>query len=230
MIGRQWIILAFLLLGGGLLVSCGGGGGERTPQATGTPPAAGTPQAIGTSAAMGTPAGQQSVLPTAIPDGGEMAVDAVSGEAVDAARIVTGVSPFDVDIVVTKAVSGYQGYQYLFQWDPALLAYEGEKDLMPAGLDLCGAPTLLSDSTLYSGCAKLSEGATNYTGPVSTLTFHCLADGTSPLHLMTFAEDKDFGSTVLAYTGATIETTLTDASVTCQAVGQAPAAVPTTTP
>lgn len=209
MIGRQWIALALLLLAGGLLVSCGGGGGE-TP--TGTLP----------------DGQQQSAAPPVIRDGSGMVVDAVSGGAVDATRIMTGTSPFDVDVVVDKAVSGYQGYQYLVRWDPAVLAYEGQKDLKPAGLELCAAATERTN-TVLGGCARTSDN-TNYTGPVNTLTFHCVADGASPLHLVTLIEDEDFGSTALGYAGVTIETTVTDASVTCQGVGQAPAPAPTTPP
>jgi len=203
MIGRQWIALSLLLFAGGLLVSCGGGGEEATE-------------------------GQQGGPPPVIRDGAGMAVDAVSGGAVDASRIVAGAAPFDADIVVAKAVSGYQGYQYLVQWDPTVLEYDAQKDLKPEGLEICATP-VVEDKTVYSGCARASEN-TNYTGPTNTLTFRCVADGISPLHLITMVEDKSFGSTALGYAGQTIETELADASVTCQGTGQAPAASPTTTP
>jgi hypothetical protein len=225
----------------GLATSCGGGQPSTSPTtaARETSPSPTTirepsplPTTVGESSPPSTAVSQPPSSPPAPATAvtATIAVDAVSGGAVDATRVVTGPSPFDVDIVVTKAGSGYQGYQYLFKWDPAIVAYEGEKDLKPAGIDICGTPTLESENTLYTGCAKLSQGALNYTGPVSTLTFHCVADGVSPLHLMTFAEDKDFGTSVLGWTGVIIETTLTDASVTCQGVGQSPATVPTTTP
>jgi len=201
MISRQWVALALLLFAGGLLVSCGGGGEEGTE-------------------------GQQGGPPPVIQDGAALAVDAVSGGAVDTTRIAAGAAPFDADIVVTKAVSGYQGYQYFVQWDPAVLAYEGQKDLKPEGLEICATPVLDTDR-VYSGCARVSEN-TNYTGPMNTLTFHCVADGASPLHLITLVEDEHFGSTALGYAGQTIETELANASVTCQGTGQAPAAAPTT--
>jgi len=204
MIARQWTALALLLFAGGLVVSCGGGGKEA-------------------------PQGQQQIgTPGVIRDGGGMVVDAVSGGAVDVGRIVSGTSPFDVDLVINKAVSGYQGYQYLIRWDPAVLAYQGEKDLKPAAMDLCVNPTTM-DSTVYGGCARVSEN-TSYTGPINTLTFRCVADGVSPVHLVTLTEDQNFGSTAMGYAGVTIETALADASVTCQGTGGAPAAAPTTPP
>jgi hypothetical protein len=165
--------------------------------------------------------------PPPIRNGAGMAVDAVSGGAVDVSRTVAGASPFDVDIVIDRAVSEYQGYQYLVQWDAAVLAYEGQKDLKPAELELCAAP-VPRENTVYSGCARISD-MTNHTGPVNALTFRCLADGTSPLHLITLVEDRHFGSTVLGFAGVTVETRLADASVTCQGVGQAPA-TPTASP
>jgi hypothetical protein len=202
MISRQWMAVALMLFAGGLLVSCGGGGEEGTE-------------------------GQQGGPPPVIQDGATMTVDAVSGGAVDASRIVDGAAPFDADVVITKAVSGYQGYQYFVQWDPAVLAYDGQKDLKPEGLELCAEPVLDTDR-VYGGCARTSEN-TNYTGPTNTLTFHCVADGVSPLHLVTLTEDPNFGATNLGYAGQTIETELVDASVTCQGTGQAPAVAPTPT-
>jgi hypothetical protein len=143
-----------------------------------------------------------------------MVVDALSGGTVDVSRTVTGTSPFDVDVVVDKALSGYQGYQYKVQWDPAVLAYEAQEDLMPAELELCAEPTV-RDNTVYGGCARVTE-TTDYTGPIHRLTFRCVANGASPLHLITLVEDRHFGSTLLGFAGVTIETALVDASVTCQ--------------
>lgn len=210
MIGRSWIAVALLLLAGGLLVSCGGGG-EEAPEGA-------SPEARA----------EEGGPPPVITNGGGMVVDAISGGAVDASRSVTEASPFDVDIVVDKAASGYQGYQYMLQWDPAVLAYEGQEDLKPAELELCAAATA-RENTVYGGCARVSEN-TNYTGPMNTVTFRCVADGTSPLHLMSLTEERQFGCTTLGYAGVVVETTLTDASVTCQGVGEAPPAAPATPP
>jgi len=208
MIGRLWIALV-LLLAAGLVVSCGGGG-EEAPE--GAPPQ-----------------GQnEGAPPPPIQDGAGMVVDAVPDGAVDASRTVSGTSPFEVDVVVDRAESGYQGYQFKLQWDAAVLAYEGQEDLKPAELDLCAAASVRGN-TVYGGCARVREN-TNYTGPINRLTFRCLGDGTSLLHLVSLVEDEHFGSKALGYSGVAIETTLADASVTCEGAGQAPAATPTSPP
>jgi hypothetical protein len=208
MFAKSWVLLA-VLIAGGLLAACGGDGdkGSQTPF-TGLE---GTPQ----------PA-------PIIRDGGGMAIDAVSGGAVDASRVVTGSDPFDVDLVVDKAVSGYQGYQFTIQWDPTVLAYQEQKDLQPEQMVLCATPNV-KENSVYSGCARVSEN-TSYVGPLNTLTFQCVADGVSPMHLVSLTEDPAFGTSELGFSGVTVETTLTDASVTCQGLGQAPAAAPTAMP
>jgi len=149
-----------------------------------------------------------------IRDGAAMAVDALPDGALDSSREVSGAEPFEVDVVISKAVSGYQGYQYKVQWDGTVVAYDGQKDLTPAALELCAAATKRED-TVIGGCIRVSE-LTNFTGPVNRLTFHCVAEGTSPLHLVTLAEDRFFGSTALGEAGVYIETTLADAVVTCR--------------
>jgi hypothetical protein len=171
----------------GLLVSCGGGGPSSGP----TPVS--TPILVGTAA---------------------MAVDAVSGGAVDATAVVAEASPFDVDIVMLSANPGYQAYQYKLEWDPTILAYDGEKHLMPADLSVC-ADAVVTASNVYAGCAR-AGGNTTFTGPLSTVTLHCVGAGTSPLHLKTLAEDRAFGTSAVAQLGYFVDTTLTDASVTCQ--------------
>lgn len=208
MVGRPWVALGLLVLAGSLLVSCGGDSGEA-PEATAPP---------GLEAQVpGTPwEGFEETEETSpvVRNGAGMAVDAVPGGAVDATATVTGTSSFDVDVVMDKAVSGYQGYQYKLQWDPAVLAYDGQKDLKPAQMVLCANPTT-TESTVYTGCIRVSEDTT-YTGPINTVTFRCIASGTSPLHLVSLTEEWDFGSTAIGYAGVTIETSLVDASVTCQ--------------
>jgi hypothetical protein len=159
-----------------------------------------------------------------ISDGAGMLLDAVSGGATDSSRTVTGTDPFEVDLVVSRASSPYQGYQYQVQWDPKVLAYDDQRDLKPAGLELCAAGAK-GDDSFFSGCARPSD-STDFTGPVNTLTFHCIADGTSTVHLVKLAEDEDFGSSVLGFGGVIIETTLTDALVTCQRMASAPTLPP----
>lgn len=182
-----WWTLFFVI--GGLLVSCGDGDGDGEAEPATTP------------------------VPGVSLGEAEIAVDAVSGGTVDATRTVTGTGPFEVDVVIVSTTEGYQGYQYKLRWDEAVLAYDGQTDLKPADLDLCATPTVRG-STVYGGCVRVSDNTT-FTGPVNTLTLHCLSTGTSPLHLMTRTEDPHFGSGTLGFAGVSIPTTLTDASVTC---------------
>jgi hypothetical protein len=155
-----------------------------------------------------------------------MAVDAVSGGAVDTARNVSGSrDPFGVDIVITGAGTAYQGYQYYLEWDPAVLAYDSQTNLSPSGLTLCAAPTTTL-ATVYAGCARQS-GTITFTGPVNTVNMHCVGEGTSSLHLRTLAEHASLGTSTIGRFGVFIDTALADASVTCQAV---PPPSPTPTP
>lgn len=143
----------------------------------------------------------------------EMAVDAVSGGEITAATEVRGTGPFDIDINVLAATTGYQAYQYYLEWDPNLLALDEHRDLKPDGLELCAKPAISAD-VVAAGCVNVTE-ATTFAGPVSTITFHCVANGTSVLHLLTSAEDPASYSTAMAPRGVVVQTNLTDASVTC---------------
>jgi hypothetical protein len=181
--------LAVLVVVGGLLAACGGGKTPPAP-ATAVPP---VPAFVGT---------------------GAMAVDAVSGGAVDASRVVTGSDPFEVDIVILSVDPGYQGYQYKLVWDPSVLAYDDQKHLMPVELNFCADP-VLGTSDVYTGCAR-AGGDTTFVGPLNTVTLHCIGAGVSPLHLKTMTEDVNFGTSIIGDMGILVDTSLTDASVTCQ--------------
>jgi len=156
-----------------------------------------------------------------------IAVDAVSGGSVDASRTVTGTDPFDVDVVITTVGEAYQAYQQYTQWNPAVLALDNAVFLSPDGLVLCGQ-RVTTESTVQGGCAGM--GTTTYTGPVETFTFHCVADGTTTLHLVTLVENFQFGTTTVRSPGSIIDTTLIDASMTCQGIGPPATATPTSTP
>jgi hypothetical protein len=158
-----------------------------------------------------------------------MAADAVSGGSVDPTRTVNGTDTFNVDIDITTAGQAYQGYQYALQWNPSVLAYNSQTNLSPDGMSLCSPLTVTADA-VYGGCAR-SSGTSTFTGAVNTVTLHCVANASSPLHLITLAEDPDFGNTTLGIGGVMIDTDLTDASVTCEGVpGPTPTATSTPTP
>ena len=168
--------------------------------------------------------GAASPTPSLAASPNAMAVDAVSGGGIDTSRAVSGTrTPFGVDIVITGAGTGYQGYQYYLEWDPDVLAYDTETTLSPGGLTICGVPAA-TDSTVFAGCVRQS-GTTTFTGPVSTVSLHCVGDGTSPLHLKTMVQEPALGSTTIGPYGVLINTSLADASVICQAVP-----TPTNTP
>ncbi|MGB6895266.1 MAG: hypothetical protein WBF37_04910, partial [Dehalococcoidia bacterium] len=168
-----------------------------TPTATEVPP---------------TPTPTETPIPTEVPpEPNAMAVDAVSGGGVDSSTTLTSTDPFDVDIVVTNAPNAYQAEQYYVEWDPAVLAYDSEAPTNLDGLTMCQPPVVIANE-VRSGC--VAAAPTTDTGAVHTVTLHCVAAGTSPLHLVSMVEDPTFGTTT-ALPGETIETTLTDASVTC---------------
>jgi hypothetical protein len=222
-----WSPLAVLLVAAGMVAACGGGESSPTAQAPAT--AVASPGSMGTGATVVPSPGLPRAGATAVPSPGlpgtgatvvaspgaeAMAVDAVSGGAVDASRVVTGSDPFDVDIVILSGASGYQGYQYKLEWDPSVLAYDHQKHLMPAELNFC-ADAIVGTSDVYTGCAR-SGGDTTFVGPLNTVTLHCIGAGVSPLHLKTMTEDVNFGTSVIGDVGILVDTSLTDASVTCQ--------------
>lgn len=177
-----------------------------------------------------TPTATPTNTPTPTACNDAMAVDAVSGGPIDGTGTVIGGAPFIVDIVITQALSAYQGYQYMLEWDPAVLAFDSQTHLKPADLTDCSTP-ILTDRTVFAGCMRssgtTSTDTTPFTGPVNTVTLHCVAAGTSPLHLRTRAEEPDLGTGFLGAGGEIIDCCLRDASVTCEGV---PTATPTITP
>ncbi len=164
-------------------------------------------------------AGLLAPRPVAGQGSAAMAVDAISGGAIDSARTVTGSGPFDIDIVVTSTSEPYKAEQYKLQWDAAVLAYDAERPANLDGLSLCGQPTAGAD-TVWNGCAATEP--TTATGVVHTVTLHCVQDGTSPLHLVSIAEDSAFGTALATGPGTPLATSLTDAQITCGEGGAPP--------
>ncbi len=199
-----WWALAGLSL---LAVALGACGGGEQPALGPTPTGGGVPEGTG-AAVIRTP----TFPPTPAVYEAAMGVDVVAGGGIEASRTVTGPTPFEVDVVVLNAGPGYQGYQFNAQWDPAVLAYDSQVHLMPEELNLCATPTVM-ENTMFTGCARV-QGNTSFQGPLNRLTFHCVGQGTSTIHLLTPSETVS-GSTLLAYQGFTIATEVKDASVTC---------------
>jgi hypothetical protein len=208
-----WIASTLLLLMAGLLASCGGGG-PSSSTTTDAGPSSSTTTDAGRSASATALAGPASSAAPVLQGTAAMAADAVSGGVLDATRLVADRNPFDVDIVILSVDAGYGAYQYKLEWDPSILAYDGEKHLMPAELNVC-ADAQVATNDIYTGCARAGGNAT-FTGPLETVTLHCIGTGTSQLHLKTIAEDPDFGTSVISDVAYYMNTALTDASVTCQ--------------
>jgi hypothetical protein len=141
-----------------------------------------------------------------------MAVDAVSGGTIDAASHESAAAPVVVDIVVSSSSIPYRAYQYKLEWDPAVLAYDSQVDLKPDELLFCQPPVVVAGG-LGGGCAN--QVATEFVGPVSTVTLRCVGSGTAALHLVGASDDPAFGSGMFSGPGQRVPTTLIDASVTC---------------
>jgi len=141
-----------------------------------------------------------------------MAVDAVSmfdsggNLDIDSTRTVTGTTPFRVDIVITNASQAFQQYRYNLQWDPAVLAYDSQQNLLNPFRWQCGTPVITASSVTVTCTA---DGALKDTGAAHTVTLHCVGNGTSTLHLGSASGTFDSS-------GNRIPTSLTDASITCQ--------------
>jgi hypothetical protein len=188
-----------------------------TPTATPTPTVTPTPTATRTATATGTVTGTptrtptRTVTPTGVPTPpNAIAVDAVSSldfsPEINATRTVTGASPFRLDIVITKAGQALQQYRYRLEWDPAVLAYNSQQNLLNPYQWDCTTPVITASSVTLTCTAA---APLKVTGAVHALTFHCVGSGTSALHLGS-------GTGTYNSSGAPILTTLTDASVTCE--------------
>jgi len=157
---------------------------------------------------------------TSAADPNAMAVDADPNmPGVDTARTVTGGGNFDVSINVTAATILYDTYQWKLVWDPSVLALNAGAH-STGGLFSSCADFTATASDVATFCGP-SAGEQAFIGVVDTLTFHCIATGTSSLHLLSLAEDGANGTTTIA-SGGTVGTDLTDATITCN--------VPTPTP
>jgi len=174
-----------------------------------------------------TPTATSTPTPPTCPDGGNpncLGIDAVPGGDFDGYRVVSGTGTFDVDLWIRLAGTPYQSYQANINYDPTILTWVpvGTKGWTYASLDGLISTALARDwdefppagnDSTFGGAA--GSDVTNATGVAATVRFQCIADGTSPLHLITLVEDGSFGSSTIDENAAFINTGLTDASVTC---------------
>lgn len=148
-----------------------------------------------------------------------MAVDVLPGGAIDAERTVAGKEPFQVTVNITEVAVPYVAYQFKLQYDIAILEFVSNENHEPGGLNVCPEP-FVSESTVFMGCASVTLTPTEFVGVTDTLTFRCIADGTSRLHLMSNDEVGVATGSNMAGESDLIETELRDASVTCSSTGE----------
>jgi Bacterial TSP3 repeat len=174
-----------------------------------------------------------------------MAVDAVPGGSIDSTRTVTGGDTFAVDILITLAGQAWAGWQGYLAWDDTLLAYvpdASDPNADPPGVAYTGLGGTVLDALPSEGDFDLDtvndsvqfasarvSGTSTSTGAVAGVSLHCIANGTSPLHLVTVDEDPAFGTSTLQSGGGKILTGTTDASVTCEGIA-GPTPTSTSTP
>lgn len=202
------------------LMGCNGGNGEDEEAGpTATASAAGeetvTVPADRATAAPETASPEATPVPspTTPLESNGLAVDALPGGSVDAARTVPSGTSFDVDIVVTAAPNAYKAYQYTLEWDPVVLAYVDLTYPKAGGLDVCPPPTRGADN-IYGGCAGFTP--TDFVGTVSTVTLECVEPGTSALHLQPLSDNPTFGTGMTLEPGLPLPTDLADAEITCE--------------
>ncbi len=162
-----------------------------------------------------------------------MAVDAVSGGGVDGSVVVPAGGAFTVDLVITAAPTPYAGYGAKIEFNGGVINYDSFVYAPLGGTTLSAAATLVNDGC-GPGCDRLQFGSarpsdtTSETGVAGTVTFHCVAEGSTMLHLLPPGEGVNH-STLLGLGGVIIPTSLTDAQVTCGEGGAPPPPAPTAT-
>ncbi len=192
------------------------------------------------------PSGTEAVLTHNL-----MSADAVGGDncsPIDATHTVTGTGNFVVSACITwDGTDNYKGYNLKVSFDDGILVFVGTDDLSDppdsvleswhyTGLGLMVFDSAVTQfdinpangltDTLFGGSAR-NSGLTNVSGAAVDATFQCVGDGTSPLHLLTSADDPQQYTTTLGTGGITLTTDLVDASITCQGV---PTPTPISTP
>jgi hypothetical protein len=160
-----------------------------------------------------------------------MAVDAIPGGGIDAWRWWLGGSPFDMDVVVSAAAAPYAGYDLALTYDDQILEFVPTVDLdgdtvleswTYSGLGSMGLKATVSRTDLDGdtvldklvGGSARSSGTSTATGAVITARFRCIGNGTSPVHLVAPAEAV-LSTTTIDDNAAVIDTSLTDANVSC---------------
>lgn len=102
---------------------------------------------------------------------------------------------FDVDFNIAEADSGYAGFHGYLEWDDTVLAYVDPPGVTYTGLGgmvLDATPVFVGDGVRF-GSGRVS-GMSYTTGTAARVRLQCIGTGTSPLHLVSLAEDPAFGT------------------------------------
>jgi hypothetical protein len=129
-------------------------------------------------------------------------------------------TPFDVTVAITRADATWAGYSIEIAYDRSVLRVNNAANV---SIPICNNGTWATsgnpsqEPTIILGCVFQQTTAA---GPTATITFQCLKDGSSVLHLVTLAEDSIQGSTLFDENAVFIPTELTDGpTITCGAGG-----------
>jgi hypothetical protein len=116
----------------------------------------------------------------------------------------------------------YAGWSVELAYDASVLSFDGGS----AGA-LCPANLWSNPSAAHvvTGCLALNS---TQTGVMDVLSFHCIANGTSPLTLLP-PDGAEFGTYMFNRSGTPLPTTVISSSVVCEAGSQV-TPVPTPTP
>ena len=122
-------------------------------------------------------------------------------------------TPFDVTLSVTRADQTWALYNAEIAYDTTVLKVNSVTRLPFAQCNDANWAAPQTTPTIVVACVFQSSTAT---GAASTITFQCLKDGSSELHLVTPAEDSINGSTLSDENAEVIPTDLTDGpTITC---------------
>ena len=134
---------------------------------------------------------------------------------------------FDVEIRIDIAQTAYAGYQVSINYDPTVLAWVsvppnrfvytslGDMTLNLPAEEWDFFPPPGNDSVYGFAVRPPDTGTTTATGTANIARFQCIAPGSSPLHLVTWAESPAWETTTVDANGTFIPTELMDASITC---------------
>ncbi len=126
-------------------------------------------------------------------------------------------TPFDVTVSITRADQEWAVYNVQVAYDSSVLQVKSVTRLPIADCTDANWANPQTTPTVLIACVFQASTAT---GPIDTITFQCLKDGSSVLHLVTLAEDSIQGSTLSDFNADAIPTDLTDGpTIKCGAGG-----------